>query len=1349
MTAIHSILPISLRAFLYKRRVRPVAVGLFWTIVTLYFVFGILILVTRWYLLPQVNEHKDQICTYLSEMTHSEVSIGSVSPEWHSIWPRITLENVRIIKKVPVPGSDEMLVLPRVSAILNWKSLLGTPSFKNLSIKNPELTVRKLEPTLFDVGGFLLDFTGEQAGEVKKETPPTALRYLMAQTLLDIENATVRYIDLTMEKPLELTFDKLNFSFRRTFTGWNFGLQGSQVTQDARHPLDARADFRTAFFSDASDWRNWIGKYFLKADSINIAHLCHGTPLRRFVEQGKGSLELWGGFEGGRVSSITANSKLDALKLHFSKELKPVYFTDLTAGFNAAFDGEKLNFSVHNLVYNDGGHTAVGPSNIDSSFLITEDGRNTRQASISVNRVNLKILRESLESAPIPAPITALLRRHKPDGSLDNLTVRWSGHFNAPTDWSLTTDFLDLSLAPVPQKNGREKKRIGMPGFDGLSGHAEFSADQGKVTLKTKQGHLVFPGVFDNPVFAVQSLTGEVLWKLSTGNPLVVSLRDVKAQTSAAAATVSGTWTNTGGAGTADLTAQIHHGEASQAYLFMPTVLHEGTRHWLQRGLVRGSAQGGHAELKGALDKFPWNKPHEDGRFFVTTTLKDATIDYVPSARDKDSVFKPWPLLEKVNGTLTFDGMCMSVAAKSAQTQGTKITEASAVIPDLTDPDVTLFVEGRIDSAPLSNMVGYLNGSPVGGILSDAFAATKTQGNASLSLKLEIPLLHAADTRVDGVLGLKGKNALAMGWPVPPAENISGDIHFTHRGADSDTVKGIVFGHEISAKVRTTERGGVSIHASGEASPEDVLFFNDNPVLREALSHLSGKTAFISSVQIQKGAGVSVSVQSSLTGIECNYPAPLNKTAAARWPSSFTFSPNGEETKKTDILSLDLDGRFQALLQIPGRGSKSPLLGTFAVGRMATLPKSGFALEVTADEAFAEDWEKPVFALINAAGAISQENTGATEAPLNRINVDIDKFTADSMLFTDVIVQVRQTNPGVWRATMSSDQINGNLLWDMSGKHNRISGRFKTLHIPEKTRDRIQELLAEHKQDALPDVALDIQDFSIGKRKLGQVALTAKNTGKGKNTVWSLNKLTVRNEAARLNATGSWQPNLADGLTKLNADLTLVDTGALLSRLAFDGVMEDAPGIAHIELSWNGTPWSPHLETLSGKSSVELGKGSLIQVDTGVAGKLLSVLSLQSLIKRLQLDFSDLASKGLAFDSLRGTSVFENGINKTNDFKVASSQAAIAISGSADLVNEKLDYKVLVLPDINAAGASLALAVLNPAVGIGTFIAQMVLRDPLSRLFSMEYSISGTFDDPVIAKSSDRGKDTVAESGSP
>ena len=65
-----------------------------------------------------------------------------------------------------------------------------------------------------------------------------------------------------------------------------------------------------------------------------------------------------------------------------------------------------------------------------------------------------------------------------------------------------------------------------------------------------------------------------------------------------------------------------------------------------------------------------------------------------------------------------------------------------------------------------------------------------------------------------------------------------------------------------------------------------------------------------------------------------------------------------------------------------------------------------------------------------------------------------------------------------------------------------------------------------------------------------------------------------------------------------------------------------------------------------------------------------------------------------------------------------------------------------------SAGAA-ALFIANPligaAVGAGTLLAQKMLNNPFDQLFSYEYAVTGSWDDPVVARV---GRDaTAAQSG--
>ena len=99
-----------------------------------------------------------------------------------------------------------------------------------------------------------------------------------------------------------------------------------------------------------------------------------------------------------------------------------------------------------------------------------------------------------------------------------------------------------------------------------------------------------------------------------------------------------------------------------------------------------------------------------------------------------------------------------------------------------------------------------------------------------------------------------------------------------------------------------------------------------------------------------------------------------------------------------------------------------------------------------------------------------------------------------------------------------------------------------------------------------------------------------------------------------------------------------------------------------------------------------------------------------------------------------GSAIIADGVISTDNTKLVGTHGTILLSGNVNVAEGSVDSRAIVLPEINAGNASLALAFVNPAVGIGSFLAQLLLRTPLSHLFKVEYSIKGPWENPVITK---------------
>ncbi len=169
------------------------------------------------------------------------------------------------------------------------------------------------------------------------------------------------------------------------------------------------------------------------------------------------------------------------------------------------------------------------------------------------------------------------------------------------------------------------------------------------------------------------------------------------------------------------------------------------------------------------------------------------------------------------------------------------------------------------------------------------------------------------------------------------------------------------------------------------------------------------------------------------------------------------------------------------------------------------------------------------------------------------------------------------------------------------------------------------------------------------------------------------------------------------------------------------------------DVAWQGSPLAPHAPTMNGQLRLAVRDGKFLQADSGAA-RLLSVLSLQALPRRLTLDFRDVFEQGFQFDEATGDVTITDGVARTNNLRMRGLQAGVLMEGEADLARETQDLRVIVVPEINAGTASLLYSIINPVVGLGTFAAQLFLRQPLAQAGTREFHVTGTWDDPKVER---------------
>lgn len=537
-----------------------------------------------------------------------------------------------------------------------------------------------------------------------------------------------------------------------------------------------------------------------------------------------------------------------------------------------------------------------------------------------------------------------------------------------------------------------------------------------------------------------------------------------------------------------------------------------------------------------------------------------------------------------------------------------------------------------------------------------------------------------------------------------------------------------------------------------------------------------------------------VVVSSNLRGIASNLPAPLNKAANQPWLLKVSYRLE-DEAGHHDAIQVDLGHPAQALMtsasmpwlrvdlrrDVRGEWAKVQRglmqLSLPAQGAGAApmpLPAKGVAAQVSAPSLDLKAWQevleamtappRPVGSLspTGPARASTAESLAADESLIpETIQVQTAALSWQQRTLRNVSATVSHPAPDVWRVQLDSAQVAGQIDWlperipAASGSHGRVVARLSRLLVPEAEAQSLSDqavdrLVATEPTASLPALDIVIDQFQWKGLDIGRFEVEAVNrlipvAGGTALPEWRVTRMKLANADAELDAVGNWTALGAQNNVRRPGDnrvrprsafsftLDLRNSGALMSRLALPPALKGGKGKITGQVSWLGSPLDLDVPSLSGDLKVALSEGQFLKADAGMA-RLLGVLSLQALPRRFLLDFRDIFQQGFAFDSVEGDIKVAQGQANTRNLRMRGVQAVVLIEGQADLLRETQDLTVYVVPEINAGTASLAYAAINPVIGLGTFVAQMLLRKQVSEAATTVFRIGGTWADPVVDK---------------
>jgi uncharacterized protein (TIGR02099 family) len=757
---------------------------------------------------------------------------------------------------------------------------------------------------------------------------------------------------------------------------------------------------------------------------------------------------------------------------------------------------------------------------------------------------------------------------------------------------------------------------------------------------------------------------------------------------------------------------------------------------------------------------------------------------------------------------LQIKGVAGNLAMPGGQPAGAslQISKADALIPDLlNNATVTVNAEAR---GELPVALGLLNASPLGQMIGKSLAQTTSSGNTDLKLKLVLPVAALDKTTVLGSVSLPG-NDVQISPQTPLLSQAKGSVSFTENGFALNNVSAHMMGGDMvlaggslplakTALAPPTSPAGavrdapdILLRAQGSVSAEGLRQAKDLGLIARIAQQASGNAAYSAVLGFRHGIP-ELLVNSNLAGMALALPQPLGKSAESSLPLRLETSlvndiPNAGTTapdRWTDRIQLDL-GRVGSLTYIRDVSATDVkvLRGSIGVGlaadEAAPLPPEGVVANVNLPQVDLDAWAAVLSQAAGARLAAPQARESGGAMPATATNgaaqtalgylptimaVRAGELTVGARKFNHVVVGGSREGL-TWRANMDAAELNGYAEYRQSTDSGagRVYARLARLTLAQSSAKDVESILDEQPA-SVPALDIVVDDLELRGKRMGRVEIEAVNlagnTQSGGVREWRLNKFNVLMPEAIFTATGNWAKTGAAGppatnagvsaerrRTAMNFKLDINDTGELLNRFGMKDVVRRGKGTLEGQVAWMGSPLAFDYPSMVGAFAVNVETGQFLKAEPGLA-KLLGVLSLQSLPRRLALDFRDVFSDGFSFDFVRGDVAIDHGIASTNNLQMKGVNAAVLMDGRADIAKETQDIRVVVVPEINAGTASLIATVINPAIGLGTFLAQLILRRPLMEASTQEFHIDGSWVEPVVTRvlrKSETGNDNTSK----
>ncbi len=1233
-------------------------------------------------MLPHADDYRGELEAELSRYLQQPVRVGALDAQWHGLTPELVLKEVRLL--APQDGQ----VLQQLRSVRMALDLPRSLLHRQVVFQHITLVGLQLDVTRSADGSLGLQGMGARGPGSDTAMAPVA-QWLLSQGELSLEDSEIVWRDQARAElpPLHLKAMKVVLS-----------------NQGQRHGLDVAVSLpggtgrslKLSLLIDGDPLRPAAQRrtrLYLAGEGVDLAEL---LPIREYagirLAAGVADFELWGRWAEGGLQHLQGEVALRDVDLERATAQR--HFGRLEGRFLWQREAAGWRLDADHLVLRDSRdfwlpsrlhlqHTAQD-SLLQASFLRLE-------TLAGVMPLVEPLLQKAL-SADQQERLLEPLRRLAPRGQVYDLQltqgtdgVQFYGRFE------------NLSLQAWDN----------LPQVAGLDARLWYAPQRG--ALRVQRGALLVQHdeLFRAPL-PVEYLSGLIAWTRSAddwqlmGRDLRLGNADLRARLRLDASKAVGD-----ASPYVSLLGQFRDGNGRSVSRYLPVgIMHAHTVDWLDDAIKDGRVERGGLLLQGRLADFPYT--HGEGRFEVRFEVRDGVLDYAPG----------WPEISEIDTEVAFVGRSLQLNARRGRILHSPIRWARVGIADLHDPHLMLTVEGEVTGPTQDKLDFLVQSPPLNRRFGRYLEGLQATGESLLSLNLKLPLNQMEQTEVLGVVRLED-NRLRVDPVGEVLTGLDGHVQFSNDGLRAEDLHGDLLGQPVQLQIGEDARGHLAITANGEFEAR-ALASRYLPSIAELLDGHSPWTVVLDIPQGQAEGEMVLRAESTLRGTASRLPSPLNKAAAEAIPlrAQLRF-PQGSPP----LLRLAYGGVLNGVFAL-GTGQGEYLLqrGELRLSvEPARLPEApGLRVVGWLDRFSLDDWRS----VLGLAAGEEGSKEGNDIAWLRETDLAIRVAEAYGQTLHNLKLRA-EPQPSIWRVQVDSREVRGEL---------RIP-RVDSGSVLQMDLDycRLEALNTGSGEAAdprqLPPLQLKVGDLRYGQIHLGGLQLESVPVHDG----LKIKRLHLTPRDTRIDISGGWFVIAGAQRSSIQMHLKSDNVQHTLQAFGYADSIAGGKGKLDLSLSWPGSPMAlmDNLEQARGKLSLDLRDGQLLEVDPG-AGRLFGLLSLQTLPRRLLLDFSDVFRKGFGFDRIQGTFIIDGGDAYTSNLYMDGPAARVEITGRTGLVSRDYDQLVLVTPHISQSLPLLGALAVTPQVGAAILFVQKVLEPQINKATQKRYTVTGPWEAPRI-----------------